>query len=122
MFLTTIDDLTADILENIEGHVGLVEGQYVLELEDEDLEVGAVELVGQIPAERTELLALLDECVNEADAEEQPLPVLAVVVALERLLVDDAARTERLLQVVFETARWLDCHLDIFVCFVLHCL
>jgi len=111
-YTASVDHLARDVLEVAEGNVLRVVGKETLQLKDGHLEVGAVEFVGQVPAERAELLALVDESVDEAEAEEEALPVGAVVVGVVDVGVDEAARTEVLLEVVLEAARGLDGHLD----------
>ena len=48
-------------------------------LADADPQVGLVELVGNVPAERTELAALLHERVEEAQPEQHLLPALLLL-------------------------------------------
>ena len=47
-----------------------------LQLRDADAEVGLVELVRDVPAERAERAPLLHQTVEEAQAEQQTLPRL----------------------------------------------
>jgi len=53
-------------------------------LADADPQVGLVELVGNVPAERTELAALLHERVEEAQPEQHLLPALLLLRARDR--------------------------------------
>ena len=49
--------------------------QVVLDKLDTGVEVGRVELVGNVPAEGTKLAPLLDDCVQEGDPKQHGLPL-----------------------------------------------
>ena len=65
------------------------------ELADGDAQVGLVELVRNVPANRSELAPLLDQRVEKAQSEQQPLPRRLVGDAREELLVGNRIREVR---------------------------
>lgn len=58
-----------------------------VELRDADAQVGLVELVADVPAERPELAPLLHHRVEEAQREQELLERLRLLVALEPLQI-----------------------------------
>lgn len=71
----TIVQLTGDVLECVPRYVSVLAEH--LQVEHRALAVARVELVRDVPAERAELLALLDHGVEHAHAEQHRAPVLA---------------------------------------------
>ena len=73
------------------------------ELADGDAQVSLVELVRYVPADRSELAPLLDQRVEEAEAEQQLLPRRLVRDAREKLAVRDRVAEVRAEQVEPQT-------------------
>ena len=84
----TVVALAEQIVECGERQV-LVLVQEHLQLPQADAQVGLVELVGDVPAEGAELAALLDEGVEEAEAEEEFAPRHGLVAVVEEVEVRD---------------------------------
>jgi hypothetical protein len=70
---TTIIALSYQIAQGFEGH-GITHVIDVdLELPTADTQVALCELVGDVPSQRAVLSSFLNQCVEEAETEEQPL-------------------------------------------------
>ena len=76
-----VRDLGSDVLERVPRDVALAAKH--LEVEQGRLAVRIRELVLDVPAERAELLALLDDGVEEANAEHDLAPLVAQNILLE---------------------------------------
>ena len=86
-----VRDLARDVDERVPGYVAVLAEH--LKVEERALAVRVRELVLDVPAERVELLALLDDGVKEAYAEDDLAPLVAEHVLLEerRLYVGKGA-------------------------------
>ena len=79
---------TCHVADRIVGQVVIAIDKH-LELADTDAQIGLVEAVGDVEAERPELAALLDEGVEEAEAEEEFAPRHGLVAVVEEVEVRD---------------------------------
>mmetsp|Transcript_372 Transcript_372/g.699 ORF Transcript_372/g.699 Transcript_372/m.699 type:complete len:251 (-) Transcript_372:1384-2136(-) len=104
--------LSGEVVEGVEGHLLGVLVNENQELSGADSEVGLVELVLDVPAEGAEEPSLLDEGVEEAEAEEHLPEDPGLGARLEPLLVGDGVSAEGLHQVRLQAHGGLVGHLD----------
>lgn len=102
---STIDHLASDILQVTEGYRLRINGEQTLQLHTGHLKVRAVELIRQVPAKRAELLTLVYQSVNEPKTEQESLPMGAVLICVEHLTANVAARSKVLLEIVLQASR-----------------
>ena len=75
-----------------------------------DTQICLVKLVGDVPAERTELSPLLDCGVEETQTEQQLLERSRLLTRVEELRITDRISQIGSDQVHFETLGWFVCH------------
>ena len=72
------------------------------------IEIGIIEFVLDIPAERTELSSLLDDGVEERDSKDELAPNFGFLAVIEELVCVVGKSS---LHVCLNTSWWLGCHL-----------